>query len=424
MLAPLRRHDFALLWTAGLVSVAGDFVLFAALPIHVFALTGSAVATAGVFVAGLAPQIVLGSVAGVFVDRWDRKRTMVAANLVWAAALLPLLLVAGADDLWIVYAVRAASGAIGTFFRPAESALLPRLVGRELIAPANALNALNNNLGRLVGPAVGAALYARFGLGAAVLADVVTFIVGAVLVALIRAHGRPEPGSGAGAVPGGSAFGRVVGEWRAGLRLVAGDRVLATVFGAMAVGFVAEGTFEAGITPLAVDELAVGVAGLAVLISAQSVGGLIAGAVVAASAARIAPRALFVGSLIGCGLADLGFANAGTLAGPGTGALVVGTVFMVLAGVPFVALQTAETTIVQERTEDVFRGRVFGALGAIGGLATLAGLLIGGPAVDAFGAAPVMTVGAAMWIVGGLVALARLPQGAAARRPAAAPLRE
>jgi len=81
MLAVLRRRDFGLLWLGGLISVAGDWVLYAALPYFVYARTGSTVATAGMIVAELAPGVVLGSIAGVFVDRWNRKRVLVVANV-------------------------------------------------------------------------------------------------------------------------------------------------------------------------------------------------------------------------------------------------------------------------------------------------------------------------------------------------------
>lgn len=81
MLAPLRHRDFALLWTAGLVSVAGDYALIVALPLHAYALTGSSLAAGGVCAVSLLPRVLLGSVAGVFVDRWDRKRSMVGADL-------------------------------------------------------------------------------------------------------------------------------------------------------------------------------------------------------------------------------------------------------------------------------------------------------------------------------------------------------
>src|SRR3712207_814675 len=93
MLSVLRRRDFALLWFGGLVSVAGDWVLYAALPYFVFERTGSTVATAGMIVAALAPGVVLGSVSGVFVDRWDRKRVLVVTNLLQAATVALLLVV-------------------------------------------------------------------------------------------------------------------------------------------------------------------------------------------------------------------------------------------------------------------------------------------------------------------------------------------
>src|SRR5262245_54829092 len=125
MLATLRHRDFALLWLAGLISVAGDYALIVALPLHAYALTGSAVATGGVFASVLLPKVLLGSIAGVFVDRWDRKRTMIAADLLRAALLLPLLAVTSPDILWLLYLVRAATGTIGLFFGPAESAFLP-----------------------------------------------------------------------------------------------------------------------------------------------------------------------------------------------------------------------------------------------------------------------------------------------------------
>src|SRR5919198_1112108 len=84
MIATLRQRNFALLWFAGLISLAGDWMLIVALPIYVYQLTGSTLATSTMFIAGRLPTLLFGSVAGVFVDRWDRKRTMVVANLLLA----------------------------------------------------------------------------------------------------------------------------------------------------------------------------------------------------------------------------------------------------------------------------------------------------------------------------------------------------
>src|SRR4051794_24403506 len=149
MFAVLRQRDFGLLWTGGLISVAGDWVLRAALPFFVYERTGSTAATAGMIAAELAPAVVLGSVAGVFVDRWDRKRVLVMTNLLDALAVSLLLVVAHGGPLWVVSAVPPVQSGVGALGPPAETALLPTLVEREHLLAANALNSLNNRLGRL-----------------------------------------------------------------------------------------------------------------------------------------------------------------------------------------------------------------------------------------------------------------------------------
>ncbi len=390
--------------------MAGDYALIIALPLHAYALTGSAAATGGVFAAALIPRVLLGSVAGVFVDRWDRKRTMVAADLLRAALVLPLLLVVSSDLLWLLYLVRAMTGTLGLFFQPAEAALLPRLVGEERLVSANALNALNDNLGRLVGPAVGGLLYATGGLATVVVVDAATFAVSGALILAMRTNARPDRD---GVVTADSMWRRMTGEWVAGLRYVGGNRALGTIFLAFGIGFVGEGTFSGGFTPLVVDVLRGGAEGAGILSSAQAIGGLLAGVVIARVALIVPPRVLFAGGLIGLGLTDLGLANAATLAPPGAGAVMVGSAFMLLAGVPIVVGFAAGNGLLQTLTVDAFRGRVFGALGAVQGLATLAGLGIGGVAIDAIGVVPVLSFGAAMWIAAGAIALLRLPSHAA-----------
>jgi MFS family permease len=414
MLATLRHRDFALLWVAGLVSVAGDFALFAALPLHAYVLTRSAAAAGGVFAASLLPRVLLGSVAGVFVDRWDRKRAMVAADLLRAASLLPLLAVVSADQLWLLYLVRAATGTLGLIFDPAESALLPRLVGEERLVTANALNALNNNLGRLIGPAVGGVFYARGGLGAVVLVDVASFAVSAGLIALIRTDSRPERSE---TVAERSPWGRLRDELRAGLRLVGESRVLSAVFLSLGIGLLGEGTFEVGFPPLVLDVFAGGASGAGIILSAQAVGGLIAGALVARAGESIPPRILYGGGLIGLGLADLGTVNATAVVSPGMPAVALASFFMVLAGVPVVALNAAAQGILQRETLDAFRGRVFGALSAVQGVSMLAGLGLGALVIDRVGVVAVLSAGAAMWIVAGALALARLPGDAGRLAP-------
>src|SRR5262245_24390833 len=143
-------------------------------------------------VAELVPQIALGSVAGVFVDRWDRRRTMIVANLLLAAALLPLVLVRAVDLIWVVYLVAFAEAVLARFLRPAEAALLPRLVEKEDLVAANSLGAFARNSARLVGPTVGGIVAGIYGLGAVAVFDAATFAVAAGLLTMMRTSGAPE----------------------------------------------------------------------------------------------------------------------------------------------------------------------------------------------------------------------------------------
>src|SRR3954454_3212847 len=111
-----RRPDLARLVGAGLVSMTGDWLLAVGLSYAVYDLTGSTMASAAVFLTSLLPQVLVGLVAGVLVDRWDRRWTMVVANLLMAAGLLPLLLVDGAGLIWVVYPVLVLEAVVETFF--------------------------------------------------------------------------------------------------------------------------------------------------------------------------------------------------------------------------------------------------------------------------------------------------------------------
>jgi len=99
------QRDLRLVLSAGLISTTGDWILTIGLIYRVYAATGSTVASALAMASAFAPQVLLGAVAGVFADRWDRKRTMITADLLLAAGLLPLLMVRGAAQIWIIFAV-------------------------------------------------------------------------------------------------------------------------------------------------------------------------------------------------------------------------------------------------------------------------------------------------------------------------------
>src|SRR5690606_20101757 len=116
---------------------------------------------------------------------------MMVVNLLLAASILPLLLVRSPEWLWLIYLVSAAQSTLGQFFGPAENAMLPLLSKPELLVSANALNALNNNLARLIGPAVGGLVAPLLGLDGVVAFDVITYLAAALLTALISVTSHP-----------------------------------------------------------------------------------------------------------------------------------------------------------------------------------------------------------------------------------------
>jgi MFS family permease len=401
VLAVLRRRDFSLLWLSGLVSVAGDWVLMIALPYYVYVTTGSTLATAGMTAAELAPAILLSSFTGVLADRWDRKRILVVANLLQALVVASLLLV-GEGWLWVVYVVAALQSTAAAFSQPAEAALLPTLVPVEQLVQANALNTLNNRLGRFLGVPLGAALLSWWGLDAVVVVDAVTFLVAAALVAPITA---PAPPADPDAVPDEPHFWR---EWTAGLRVVRHDRTIAVlfvVFGLMTFG----GTM---LDPLYVpwirDVLDEGVEVVAVITMTHSVAGIVGSLLVGTWGSRFSARTLMGWGSVIAGVLLLVKFNVPVL--------WLTLALSAIGGATAVASSVGVETLAQERTPEHVRGRVFGSLQAFIWLASLLGAVVGGVLGELTSVLVAINVAAGLVTVAGVVVLLAIP--AARERPA------
>src|SRR5439155_2850081 len=156
------------------ISMTGDWLLFIALPMYIYQMTHSILATSTMFMVEVIPPIVLGSLAGVFADRWNRKDTMIVANILLALVLLPLLLVKSPQMLWVAYVSAFLTSTIVQFFQPSEGALLPTLVDKEQLATANSLNSLSRNAARLIGPPLGGLIAGLLGVSVIVLLDSAT----------------------------------------------------------------------------------------------------------------------------------------------------------------------------------------------------------------------------------------------------------
>lgn len=392
MLTVLRRRDVALLWLAGLVSNLGDWFLFLALPYFVYTLTGSALATGGALAAGTLPRIVVGPLAGVLVDRWDRRRTLLAADLLRALLLLPLFAVDAPADVWLVYAVQFAQQALGQFFVPAKGALLPRLVPRGELAAANALDEITLGIGRLLGPPLGGALLVAAGFPAVVLADAASFLTSAALLTLIAVP-RTGPGAAGAAsttgLPGGTV-GTVWREWAAGLRLVWGHRGLVALFGLNGVLMLGYGVVFVLLVVFVRDVRGGGPLELAWFATAQGAGTLLAGLALSSGSRAWAPGRVYAAGAAAAGLGLLAAFHAPALA-PALAALV-------LAGVGVAGTAVGGRTLLQAGAADAYRGRVLATAGTWSALLMLTGQVAGGALAPGLGVVATLDLAAALYL--------------------------
>ncbi len=405
MLTLLRQRNFALLWFAGLISLIGDWMLMIGLPIYVYILTHSALATSLMFIAGILPQIALGSVAGVFVDRWDRKRVMIITNVLLALCLLPLLLFHSVSLLWVVYIVAFLESLISQFFTPAESALLPRLVNEEQLASANSVSSLNGNLARLIGPPLGGIVAGLLGLNGIALLDAASFIIAAVLIVLITANAQPvKKQVSEAATVKANPWRKVWHEWLEGLRLVKQERNVAAMFALIAITSLGEGVFSVLFIVYVSKVLHGGALQLGWLQGAQAVGGLIGGLLIGFVVRKVSLPHLIGFGAIAFGFIDLLIFNYPTFF-PG---IVIGLVLFVLVGIPGVGFSTGVTTLLQISVEDEYRGRIFGAMGAISALLMLLGTTLAGFLGDPLGVITVLNTQGAMYVLAGICVLVLL----------------
>ncbi len=421
MLATLFRRNFFLVWLAGLISVTGDWMLGIALPIYVFIVTGSILLTSTMLAASIVPNLLFGSLAGVFVDRWNRKWTMMIASALQAGALLPLLSVSSPDHIWLIYVSAFAESTLGLFFRPAEGALLPLLVREDQLVAANSLSGVNSNLSRLVGPALGGVVVATLGLGGIIWSDLASFALAALLIALVSgpAASRQVVPAPEEAVRDTTAATR--GVWRElgeGLRIVFGTRVVAVVFLMLAAMSIGEGLFSTLLVVWVKRILGGGALELGWLMSGQAVGGLLGGALVAVIGKRVRPgRLLGITALI-FGALDLAIVNAPLFAPPylppspvpevaSSLVLFVVALFLVV-GVFAPGVETGLLTLVQTNVENAYLGRVFALVGVVQALMMLGGILLAGFYGDRLGVITLLNGQGGMYICAGLVAIAFL----------------
>ena len=344
---------FSALWVGQTISLLGDRFNQVALAVLVLSITGSALDVGLTFLAATLPNLVFGPFAGTFVDRWDQKRVMVASDVIRAGLVLLIPLVA-ARSLLLVYPVVFGVTTVSIFFRPARSAVIPRMVARDDLTPANSAISTAETIADLVGYPL-AGLFVAFLGGALTLAfwiDSASYLASAALLLSIAIP--PVVRTAAPIVAG--TMERYLAEVRAGWRFLRSEASLFQNTVISGIAQLATGAVIALTVVYARDVLRGTVIpypqSYAAIDLAIGLGNLVGGVAIGAFGARWRKGPLVIAGYVILGLST---ALLGT-----TGNELIAFACVAVAGVANMVFIIPTQTMFAERTPQDLMGRVVG----------------------------------------------------------------
>lgn len=186
--------DFWKFWAGQTISNLGNSFTAFALPLLIYKLTGSALHLAMATAAAFLPYLLFGLVMGAWVDRVNRKRLMIVVDLINAAliASIPLLATLGLLSIWWIYAVSFMASTVSSAFQSSEFTAVPSLVNQENLVTANGRIQASYSAAAVIGPLLAGVLVAFMPLYAVLLCDALSFVVSALSLALIRCNFTPD----------------------------------------------------------------------------------------------------------------------------------------------------------------------------------------------------------------------------------------
>ncbi len=250
-LAVFRNRNFALLWSAQLISTAGSALTSLAAGILVYRITGSVFSVGLMLMATAAPSLLVGLVAGVFVDRWPRKAIMVTSDLLRGAIvlLLPFIVLRDFANLGIgwLYLFVALSSVVSQFFEPANASVLPEIASEEELAAANSLMSISSFGSTAVGFALSGLIASTLPIEWAFWLDAVTFVVSAACISMVRIGHVPAEDE--------TSVELVWKNLRAGAGFLFSTPILRSLFLVSAPAFLSFGLFNTLLLPFAIHAL-------------------------------------------------------------------------------------------------------------------------------------------------------------------------
>jgi MFS family permease len=380
-----RSPSFGLLFLATAGSSFGTYLAAIALTVDVYDRTGSGEWVAALLIADFLPIVLVGLLLGPLLDRFSRKRLMIASDLVRLCVFAALPFVNTPAG---IVALAGVAGIATGFFRPAVFSGVPNMVPDEELTNANSLLQTIDNLAGVLGPAVGGVLVAVWAPSVPYGINAVTFLVSALLVSGIAARDlRSEE-------PLTSGYWRDVAD---GVKLVFTSRPLRTVLVVWNVVILGAAAINVAEIFFAKDTLGAGDAGFGAIVAASGAGLVVGSYVAAPSLGKVGLRRHYVGSIV---LMGVGWGAAAL-----THSIWIAVPFVVGGAIGNGAAIICNILLVQRGAPDRFRGRAFATImntnyGVLGLAMAAAGVL-----TDVFGPREVWLGGAVLYLLGGLAAL-------------------
>ncbi|MCJ7709248.1 MAG: MFS transporter [Chloroflexi bacterium] len=356
--AVFRRRDFVLMWMAQLVSTAGSSLTDLAAGIYVYQETGSAFLVGLTLMATAVPSLIVGLIAGVFVDRYDRRKVMIASNLGQGVVVFIIPFLIGVNPALLFVAILVNAG-VKQFFDPAYESLIPEIASDEELTAANAFLSIASFGSTAIGFAGAGLLASAFSLDWAFWIDSLTFVFSAMCIYLLRVRVTLE-------VEEETSVGIVFQNLKTGIRTIGEIPMLRSLFLLGAPVFFAGGLWNVLLLPMAIKELGASEFQYGIQEALTSVGFVAGSLFMARYASRLQTGLwVFVGCM-GMGVAGLFYSVSPVI--------WMATLWAMVSGFFNSPSAVARQTLLQRHTPRELRGRVFSALFVMRDVIFLAGM--------------------------------------------------
>jgi CRP-like cAMP-binding protein/sugar phosphate permease len=346
MFSVFRRRDFSLLWTAQLVSTAGSALTDLAAGIWVYRETESALAVGLTLMATAIPSLVVGLLAGVYVDRHDRKRILIVTCLIQAVVVAFIAAAVEFDSIVGLYALLLLNAGIKQFFDPAHDSLIPEMASDEELAAANSFLSIAAFGSTAIGFAAAGLLASTVDLTWAFLIDAASFVFCAGAISLMGRYPMPRPDDDA-------TVGVIVENLKSGIATLTGTPVIRSLFIVGAFMFFAFGLWNVLLLPFSITVLGATEFQYGLQEGLTSVGFVIGSFFMARFANRLPEPVWIVFAMIGMGVAGIAYGLSTNVN--------VAIVLVMISGFFNSPSSVARQLLLQRNTPREMRGRVFSA---------------------------------------------------------------